>query len=224
MAKAKAKKSAAKKSAAKPRSKAKGGEAKKASGALDQHTIKLASAAALNGLHKDLTALESESAGVQKGFAEAWKDHKKRNIDKKAVTMARSLLKLSTPRLAVVYAHLLHCFDVMGIEEKATKQLDLFKQAVAKGQTVEADGAIGDAPEPTDGEVKSTKSRKPRGAKSGAEIEAKPGNGGAQAEQAEITEIKRKMEAGEFVSQAERERLADFVPPQAADGAPAAVH
>jgi hypothetical protein len=154
--------------------------AKPSGGTAADTTIRLGSPEAIIALDGKLTRLEKDRAGVSGDFSQAWENHEKINIHKGALQDARRIGKMRDPALAKYWAHLMHCFDVLGIEDRATKQLDMFKKSVAKDKK-----AADEKRAAADGEV-------------GLD---------------DVGKIRKKIAAGEFVSQDEREKLAEFDPP-----------
>jgi hypothetical protein len=227
---AKAKKTAKRKPAAGKRPEATALTTKK-----DRSTIKLAEpkyVAGKNSFDARLTRFEKDAAGVSGDISALKAEAMKVHIHWPAFKDARDLGKMSDAKIGVYLAHFIHYVEVFGIPERARMSLGLFAEnvlkdarkaveeidklkarttAAAKEEDAKA-GAKTVAQQVADrAEESSRLARLGRGKQqpSGDAPAASHTNGGADGETS-IDEIKRKIEAKEFVSPAERQKLADF--------------
>jgi ElaB/YqjD/DUF883 family membrane-anchored ribosome-binding protein len=186
-----------------------------------------------------LTRFEKDASGVRGDISALKAEAEKKHVMWPAFKDARDIAKMTDQKIGVYMAHLLHYLEVFDIPERARMSLGLVAENVLKDAQKAAGEAAKlreKAESDTKAAAKSTGQRRDatktvaqqvadraeeRSKQTQEQLLTQVGRGDANAGPAtnghshgdgetSLDEIRRKIEAKEFVSPAERQKLADF--------------
>lgn len=93
---------------------------------------------------KDLARLKKSTSARSSVITDEYskavqKAVEKKHVDRKANSIAQSLAAMDDGKLAITLPHLLHYIEALGLEERASKQAEMFGNGVTEGEE-EAEG------------------------------------------------------------------------------------
>lgn len=218
-----AKQRSAPKSAASPAKK--GGKGK-----VDKTTIKLAPNDAVKKFGDAYKRLKSDAQGVSGDMSALKTKITEAHGHFKAIKIALDIASLSDAKIAVLLPHLDQAFTVFDVYKRGNLQLEMFAANVLKDAQKAAEAAAKVKAQPSEPSTTTSLVRGPgkdRVKEAADRAEARSKNGGAKpgpaadgkVDLSDVDQIKAKLAEGAFVSQEEREKLAEFDHPSPSQSA-----